>query len=378
MLACLSTSGALPAITFDAALHKRRFAWAQEKYPAPPTRRDNLETSLSPGIASALVRFAGPGVAEQLRAASTRLRGRMRAVPLSISRLVPAQVLSMPDGLGRLSLHDVRLQNSVRHFSCPTDRRKAAAALVAGRVYVLGGHTSGGTQDDETTLASADCLDVIAGVWKALTPMIDRRSGAAAAGVCSTGDVFVAGGRSERDHKVPYLASAERYDASRKLWVPLPCMHHQRFCAAATTVSGRLFVIGGWEGNANAGTLLRSIECFDDVVGSWQVLPPMSCPRFKAVAVGSGDGRILVMGGNYKACMECYDPASRTWAFRSPLRRWNCWVSTAVSADGKVFVAGRDRTVGTTLECYDVATDVWAALPSVRDIPSPSCCRSAP
>ena len=59
--------------------------------------------------------------------------------------------------------------------------------------------------------------------------------------------------------------------------------------------------------------------------------------------------------------LQCYDPASTSWVFKSPYPHTapGTWGASAVGMDNKVFVVGGFRKNCTM---YDVVTDAWSLL----------------
>eukprot|EP00972_Heterocapsa_arctica_P031481 4636919-Heterocapsa_arctica.AAC.1 len=64
----------------------------------------------------------------------------------------------------------------------------------------------------------------------------------AAAGVISN-RLYIVGGRCAGR---PAMSCGERFDPGTGMWTALPPMSSGRFQAAAATVKGKLYVIGGW------------------------------------------------------------------------------------------------------------------------------------
>lgn len=92
-------------------------------------------------------------------------------------------------------------------------------------------------------------------------------------------------------------------------------MSTPRWLSAHAVVSGRLFVIGGW--NDPSGDL-RSVERYDPLADEWQTVAPMQNERQAAAACVSG-GFIYVFGGSevwtdsILESIERYDPHLDSW-----------------------------------------------------------------
>lgn len=86
-----------------------------------------------------------------------------------------------------------------------TARELAAAAVLSGAIYVMGG------RDDEQRLNSVECYNPNRNEWVSMAPMNEFRSGAQAGVV--NGALFVFGGRDER-----VSPTIERYDPEENRW----------------------------------------------------------------------------------------------------------------------------------------------------------------
>lgn len=167
------------------------------------------------------------------------------------------------------------------------ERGHAAAATTNGRLLVCGGC------DDRWRHSSAEWLSPISNncpvaSWELLAPMCAGRVGPASAVVA--GKLYVCGGHDGEN----FLSSAERYNPLSNQWELLRPMSGRRGYAAASVLGGKLYVCGGSEG----AEFRRSVERFDPATGEWELLPPMRGRRASATAVAlwscSGGSSIIV------------------------------------------------------------------------------------
>ena len=70
-------------------------------------------------------------------------------------------------------------------------------------------------------------------------------------------------------------------------------MPSPRFGLAASTVNGKIYVLGGYGG----GTTLATVEAYDPTENSWSSLPSMSTVRWLMTAAAS-DGKVYAIGGS--------------------------------------------------------------------------------
>ena len=117
--------------------------------------------------------------------------------------------------------YDPRSPGAAQLDDMPMPVSSAGAAVVAGRVYVVGGVLDDG---EFKRMAGLQCYDVVAGRWDTgCAPMAAARcsSGVAAMG----GEVWAVGGYCDSGEAGAFLSSVERYSPGSNSWspgVPLP------------------------------------------------------------------------------------------------------------------------------------------------------------
>lgn len=194
----------------------------------------------------------------------------------------------------------------------------AAAAACAGRLYVLGGLSSGCVLD-QVGEYNPEC-----DTWRALEAMPTSRFEIAAASV--RGMLYVFGGATiGQGRGYSALCIAESYNVVTGRWSALPSMRRPRYGCAATAVGGRIFVFGGSE----RYTPLADAEVFDPEFEEWSSIPPMAEGRNRCGAAAVC-GKIYVFGGSVKNNRETsaqrthagawcanqvliYDPVTESW-----------------------------------------------------------------
>jgi N-acetylneuraminic acid mutarotase len=167
--------------------------------------------------------------------------------------------------------------------------------------------------------------------WKALAPMPSKRGAAGAAVV--NGKIYVIGGAGvppgsseigihpARPHMVLWLN--EEYDPATNTWrarapMPTPRNHH-----VVQAVGNKVYAIGGRLGAAfiTRASNTDVVEAYDPATDSWS--PPLARMPTARSATGSGahNGRIYVAGGEFQDArlfaafrtVEAYEPATNTW-----------------------------------------------------------------
>jgi N-acetylneuraminic acid mutarotase len=181
------------------------------------------------------------------------------------------------------------------------------------------------------------------------------------------GRVYVIGGITA--DRAIIADTVEVYDPERDAWglaAPLPTpVHH----AAAVSVGGLLYVVGGWSDRFFA-TVLDSVYAYDPARDSWSPKAPLPIPR-ASLAVAAWDGRIYAMGGSPVARegdFAVYDPATDVWTPLPELPTPRNHLAAGAIAGRIYAVGGRigspfpELNTG-ALEAFDVSAGQWTELP---------------
>merc|ERR1719487_162123 len=168
--------------------------------------------------------------------------------------------------------------------------------------------------------------------------------------------------------------TVERFDPLLGTWEVLPHLHTARAGPAASVLAGRLYVLGG----EARGAALKDVQRFDPWTGWWETVPDMHIGRIRA-ATAVLDGCLYVLGGLDGAkplsAVERYDPKTQEWEVLAPMEkpRYAC---AAIVKDGKIYAFGGELTdagVQASVERYDPEAETWELLSAVR----PPCCGAA-
>jgi len=241
----------------------------------------------------------------------------------------------------------------------PVARAEVPAAVVNGKVYLLGGSARGVAYD----MNRNDEYDPDTDTWRARAPMPRGLNHMGADAL--NGKIYAAGGFSERAHGKPDDAFFE-YDPATDTWRTLPPLKSKRGAAAVVGLSGKIHVIAGREGDE---PLIKTHDVYDLATGTWSEAAPLSRARDHLVAVAV-EGRIHVIGGRFSVgdedmsdLHEIYDPATNSWSLGPPLPTARGGVSGTYH-QGMIFVLGAEDGVRTydENEAYDVKAKRWIKL----------------
>ncbi|HPU86647.1 MAG TPA: kelch repeat-containing protein [Candidatus Latescibacteria bacterium] len=202
-----------------------------------------------------------------------------------------------------------------------------------------------------------------AGTWASGAPLPSARQGAAAAVI--GGKIYVVGGY---DCSKP-LSNVEIYDPATNRWESGPAMAQARATHSCGVIGGKLYVVGGYSGDR----VLNSLAIFDPATNTWSTGPSMPTPRCNVSAAVLGD-KLYVVGGmpgggpvRYDI-LEVFDPIENKWTTGPPMPSARAGLATAVIGNRLYVIGGeRDSERGyhylDLLEIFDPETNMWTAGP---------------
>jgi len=107
-----------------------------------------------------------------------------------------------------------------------------------------------------------------------------------------------------------------------KGWRTLAAMPTPRSEVAAATLDGKIYVVGGFEGDGSPSV---KVEVYDPATDTWSEIAPLPAPRHHAAAIAVGATFLYVFGGfgtgfdDPKATVYRYDPDNQTWQEQAPM-----------------------------------------------------------
>ncbi len=213
----------------------------------------------------------------------------------------------------------------------PAPTHHAAAAVIDGRLFVMGGY-----QDRVPPWRPVRTVyeyDARRNSWATRSPMLIARGAHAAAVV--GGRIHVVGG----DDGGP-LNAHEAYDAGADRWTRLPPMPTAREHLAAVAFHDRLWAIGGR--SSFWGTQYATVEIYDPSGDRWEPGPPIPEARGGLAAAVLAD-RIFVLGGEAPFRIfggnEMYEAVGNRWIAKDPMPTPRHGTAAAV-LDGRIWVPG--------------------------------------
>jgi N-acetylneuraminic acid mutarotase len=222
-------------------------------------------------------------------------------------------------------IYDIKAKSWSKGPNLPTPRGALTATVVGTKIYAIGGAKNPGYSTPELrptvpveNVATNEVFDITTGSWSSAAPMLTARNHHGAALI--DGKIYVVGGRIGSTFIIGLsnnVSTNEVYDVAKNTWSSVLGMPTARSGVGTAVLNGQMHVLGG-EAYLNelVGTY-RTHEAFDPKTNSWQRLPPMPTPRH-GLAVGEIGGKIYAVSGSNVAggggphegvnVNEVYDP----------------------------------------------------------------------
>jgi DNA-binding CsgD family transcriptional regulator/N-acetylneuraminic acid mutarotase len=199
-----------------------------------------------------------------------------------------------------------------------------------------------------TVIATSANIPPIAANWTAQRDVPIGLSAAAAASV--DGKIYLIGGRSGTQVSAQTL----RYDPSSNAWATLPEKPTPVANIQAVVLGGKIYLPGGEKADGSVSDVL---EVYDPANQSWLAIAKLPQPRSR-YGLAAIDGRLYLFGGwdgtKERSETLVYDPVANQWGEQAdmPTARAYC---AAVAVDGKIYVLGGEA-LGTALSANEQFT----------------------
>jgi N-acetylneuraminic acid mutarotase len=187
----------------------------------------------------------------------------------------------------------------------PSKRGSAVAAMVDGKMYLIGGATTvEGSKEvaingngPARVVTTNDVYDPATNRWESRAPMALGRNHAFAGAV--GGRIYVIGGRVA--HAFVTVSSntdiVEEYNPATNTWSGLKAkMPTARSGGGWGTYQGKIYVAGGEVATPELVGAFRAVEVYDPAANVWTKLPPMPMPRHGVAGAILGNRFHLVSG----------------------------------------------------------------------------------
>ena len=199
------------------------------------------------------------------------------------------------------------------------------------------------------------------GVWTTNLPVITVRGFAAAAVV--SGKVYMVGGGN---YSCNVYSTLQGYDPVANAWTSLANMPTPRYEFGAAELNGLLYAIGGNPGCGSPSDAIRAVEAYNPVANNWSSKSPLPAGSWGA-GVASANGEIYIIGG-FDSSVYGYDPAGNSWSPKAPAPAVYSFGAEAV-VNGIIYVIGGSAGTQSSVYAYDPVADSWttkASMPTAR------------
>ena len=254
-----------------------------------------------------------------------------------------------PFGLSTVEVYDPQTNTWQRGADMPTPRTNAKAAVVNGTIYVFGGYNSKDNFLQNWKMADhVEAYNPETDTWirKRKMPISRIYFGL---GVVA-GKVYLIGGTTGfGEEQEQRMDRVDIYDPATDTWAKGPKMPTRRNPGGVAVVSTCIYVIGGegWPPPQNWGAdpFLESIEEYDPINRQWRKMKDLIEIKnwFSSAVVGDD---IYLIGGYTReggfqqvATVNVYHPRTETWreisALPNPLDTFD-----AATVNGKIYAFG--------------------------------------
>ena len=257
----------------------------------------------------------------------------------------------------------------------PTKRWAFSTAVVDGKIYLIGGTLFKDENGGPLGLSTVEVYDTQNNSWQRLTDMPTPRLSSEAAVV--DGKIYVVGGFSWigiPGVDIKMLNVVEVYDPQTDTWSRKQDMPTPRRYFGTGVVAGKIYAIGG-ENVFEEPQRLNQMEVYNPVNGTWTKRAKMPTRRddVKAAVVRDtiyvigGAGWPRVGWGPVLATIEAYQPKTNHWRKKSDMPNLIAGFSTVI-VDDKIYLIGGHGGVGfeeylKRVEVYDPETERWDESP---------------
>ena len=252
-----------------------------------------------------------------------------------------------PLGLSTVEVYDTKNNRWQRLTDMPTPRLSSEAAVVDGKIYVVGGFSWIGIPGvDMKMLNVVEVYDPQTDTWSRTQDMSTPRR---YLGTGVVDDKIYAIGGENLFEEPQRLDLVEVYDPVNDIWAKRADMPTIRDDVKAAVVRDTIYVIGGagWP-RVGWGPVLATLEAYHPKTNRWQKKSDMPnlIAGFSTVVV---DDKIYLIGGHggvafeeYLKTVEVYDPETERWDTGPPMPTGNSPFG-AEAVNGKIYILGSQR-----------------------------------
>jgi N-acetylneuraminic acid mutarotase len=296
---------------------------------------------------------------------------KSKLLPLLLITLTIASTLIVPLSMPVTEAATETQSSWTKLSNMPTPRGEFGIAVVAGKIYVIGG-----IDDNNLPLSTVEMYDPLTDVWTSKMSMPTPRSGLAVA--VYNNKIYAIGGHINNG----YVGNNEVYDTATNTWTPKSSMPTPRADLSANIVNGVIYLIGGkrYSGSAPFYVETNVNECYFPDNDSWSTRAsiPTSVEGYASAVV---DNKIYVIGGSKYSTTagiislvnanQVYDSQTDQWTQAAPLPVTTSYGAAAsttgnLALQGIYFVGGfTGDTYSKKAQMLSLSNNSWVDLESM-------------
>ncbi|MEJ2700941.1 MAG: kelch repeat-containing protein [Sedimentisphaerales bacterium] len=264
----------------------------------------------------------------------------------------------------------VRGDSWTQKSDMPTPRFNHSAAVVNGKIYIIGGVASEPSFLNGKELSAVEEYDPATDTWTRKADMPVARGYLTKSNPVLDGKIYVIGGGKSGSSRV------DVYDPAMDTWTRGADMPTPRALLATVAWNGKIYAFGGLstlEVPVNSLQALNIAEVYDPKTNTWTQAAPMPQGVWEHSA-DVIDGNIYVVGGahnvNAMRILQVYDPQTDSWTEATPAPLSARGFGATVICDN-IYVMGGWLNSGQRpyLDAwvYDQTTDTWTQADPLPD-----------
>ena len=209
-----------------------------------------------------------------------------------------------------VEMYDTATDTWVKKRDMPTLRNSFTAAVVNGKIYVIGGSIHDKKLDRDVATGLVEVYDPLTNRWEKGTDMPTERGATDA--VVVDGKIYVIGGYTWL--RAPRLAprfvrTIEEYNPKTDQWRQLPDMPMLKGWFSTVAVDKEIYTIGGIDLEKEIKRI-GDVDVYNPSVNKWRKIEPMTIPKTTTEIVVKGTIYAfggLKDGGQFSPIVEAYD-----------------------------------------------------------------------
>ena len=225
--------------------------------------------------------------------------------------------------LGTNEEYDPATDTWTTKASMPTARSRFAITVYQGKIYVMGGTTgSGDIMGQQLATDANEVYDPLTDTWETKTSLPTPRHDLGAQTV--NGKIYTLSGiRREALFITLRFGVTEVYDPADDSWTTKASILTSVWGYASTVVDNKIYVIGGWNMTSSGWSPAKSNQVYDTETDTWRYRAASNVALGRSAAgTTTGDmapKRVYVLGGmdqyHISDLTQVYNPETNVWSF---------------------------------------------------------------